>query len=158
MKISSFGRRRFLQYASLSALAALASACGGAPAATTAPATAAPAATTAPATVAPAATTAPTVVAPAATGQENVVTYSDSGFSPATITIKVGDTVVFKNESSRGMRVASNPHPVHTDYPGFDSKNSVGNGESYSFAFDKAGSWGYHNHLNPGDGGTVVVQ
>jgi hypothetical protein len=30
-------------------------------------------------------------------------------------------------------------------------------GTSYAFTFGKIGSWGYHNHLNHGATGTVVV-
>jgi plastocyanin len=86
------------------------------------------------------------------------VNYTDSGFSPKTVTIKKGDTVTFVNKSSIGLWVASNPHPFHTDYPGFDEKTSIANGGSWSFTFDRAGSWGYHNHRNPTDLATIVVQ
>lgn len=98
--------------------------------------------------------------------QQNVVTYSDSGFSPASLTVKKGDTVTFKNTASDNMRVASNPHPIHNGYPTtggcvsstFDSCNNITPGQSWSFKFDITGSWGYHNHLNPSEGGTIVVQ
>jgi len=89
---------------------------------------------------------------------EATVTYTDSGFSPASVTIKQGGTVTFVNQSSRDMWVASNPHPIHTDYPGFDEKAAVPNGGSWSFTFDRIGSWGYHNHKNPSNMGVVVVQ
>jgi plastocyanin len=89
---------------------------------------------------------------------QNVIVYSDSGFSPKGITVKLGDTVVFKNESSRGMWVASAPHPTHTDYPEFDAKKAYNNGEAYSFTFQKVGTWKFHNHLNPSDFGSVTVQ
>jgi plastocyanin len=89
---------------------------------------------------------------------QNVVSYADSGFSPKSITVKLGDTVVFKNESSRDMWVASAPHPVHTDYPEFDAKKAYAKGEMYSFTFQKAGTWKFHNHMNPTDFGSIVVQ
>lgn len=97
---------------------------------------------------------------------QNIVTYTDGGFSPATITINKGDTVIFKNKSSSDMRVASNPHPLHNGYPTtggcvgstFDSCSDIAPGQSWSFEFDFVGSWGYHNHLNPSQGGTVVVK
>ncbi len=92
------------------------------------------------------------------TTKPNTVVYTDSGFSPATLSVKLGTKVTFKNESSLLMWVASNPHPTHTDYPGFDERASSATGESYSFTFDQKGSWGYHNHMNPSDGGTVVVR
>ena len=87
------------------------------------------------------------------------VTYTDTGFSPKSITVKLGDTVTFMNNSSKMMWVASAPHPTHTNYPEFDPKKGSTAGESYSFTFDdKAGSFNYHNHLNPTDFGTIVVE
>ena len=56
------------------------------------------------------------------------------------------------------MWVASAPHPTHTNYPGFDAKQGVASGEKYSFTFDKAGSWNYHDHLIPSNFGTIVVE
>lgn len=95
---------------------------------------------------------------PAVMNNTNTITYTDNGFSPQTITVKVGTPVTFVNQSSTGMWVASNPHPVHTDLPGFDEKQSVDSGGSYTYTFEKVGSWGFHNHRNPSDGGTVIVQ
>ncbi len=97
---------------------------------------------------------------------QNVVTYTDSGFSPASLTVKKGGTVTFKNTASDAMWVASNPHPIHNGYPTtggcvsstFDSCSNIAPGQSWSFKFDLAGSWGFHNHLNPSEGGTIVVQ
>ncbi len=86
------------------------------------------------------------------------VTYTDSGFTPSGLTVKVGTTVTFKNTSSSDMWVASNPHPTHTDLPGLDAKKNIAPGDSYTFTFTKVGSWGYHNHLNPAQGGIVTVQ
>lgn len=84
----------------------------------------------------------------------STVEYTDSGFSPATLTIRVGATVQFINKTTRPMWVASNPHPVHTDLPGFDSLSAS---STYSYTFTKPGTWAYHNHLNPSSTGQVVV-
>ena len=100
------------------------------------------------------------------TSSSATVTYTDSGFSPATIPIKKGDTVIFKNTASDDMRVSSNPHPIHNGYPTtggcvgstFDSCSTIHPGSSWSFTFTFVGKWGYHNHLNPSEGGTVIVQ
>lgn len=89
---------------------------------------------------------------------DNVVTYADSGFSPASLTVKAGDTVTFKNDSSKMMWVASTPHPTHTDLPGFDGLKGIANGETYSYTFAKMGTWKFHNHLFPKDGGSIIVQ
>lgn len=90
--------------------------------------------------------------------EQMTVTYSDSGFSPASLTVKAGDTVTFKNESLKDMRVASAPHPTHTNYPEFDAKVGSPKGEEYMFTFIKAGTWKYHNHLNPSSIGTIIVE
>jgi len=84
----------------------------------------------------------------------NTITYNESGFSPNSLTVKVGTTVTFTNQGTGSMWVASNPHPTHTDLPEFDEKSSAAN---YSFTFTKAGTWGFHNHKNPGQGGTIIV-
>ncbi|MBI1813240.1 cupredoxin domain-containing protein [Candidatus Peregrinibacteria bacterium] len=86
------------------------------------------------------------------------ISYSASGFSPSTATVSAGTAVTFTNASSGPMWVASNPHPFHTDSPGFDAGKSLQHGETYQFIFTKRGRWGYHNHLNPTQGGTIVVQ
>ncbi len=89
---------------------------------------------------------------------ENIVIYTDDGFSPSPLTIKVGETVMFKNQGSRGMWVASDPHPTHTDDRDFDAHRGFGPDEVYSYTFTEAGTWGYHNHLNPGLRGKIIVQ
>ena len=86
------------------------------------------------------------------------VTYTTSGFSPGSLTIKTGDTVVFKNNSAADFWPASGPHPTHTNYPEFDAKKAISAGVSYSFTFTRTGSWKYHNHLNPTLTGTITVQ
>ena len=90
--------------------------------------------------------------------EENVVTYTDSGFSPSTLTIKAGDTVVFKNESSSAFWPASAVHPTHELYPEFDAKAAISLGSTYSFTFNRVGTWKYHNHLNASHTGTIVVE
>jgi plastocyanin len=98
------------------------------------------------------------ITTPAKTSAKVTVTYTDSGFLPSTVTINAGMTVIFQNNSSNPVWVASNPHPTHTDYPGFDALRPYQPGESYAFTFFNKGTWGYHNHRNPSEGGTVVVQ
>jgi plastocyanin len=90
--------------------------------------------------------------------EEVFVTYTNSGFSPRTITINRGQTVRFVNNSSRNMWVASDPHPTHTIYPEFDSKRGVVSGSHYEFTFNRVGTWNYHDHLNASMTGTVIVR
>lgn len=99
------------------------------------------------------------------------VTYTNDGFSPATITVNVGDTVRFVNQSTKSMWVGGDQHPSHADYDGttrqehcaagtasFDQCTGTGSGTTWEFTFDKAGTFGYHNHLGASDSGTVVVK
>lgn len=86
------------------------------------------------------------------------ITYKDTGFSPTPITINVGDTVTFKNESSRSFWPASDEHPTHTAYPEFDPKKSIPAGSSRSFTFTKKGAWKYHDHRASNFVGLINVQ
>ena len=100
------------------------------------------------------------------------VTYTNKGFEPNTVQIKPGDTVEWRNTSDKLMWVASDPHPSHTDLPGFDERGidsdqtkyfiPVAYAHSkvtrYEYTFLKVGSWHYHNHLIPNDRGVVIVK
>jgi plastocyanin len=120
---------------------------------------------------------APEAGASAATGgltqpQAATVTYTDTGFSPNDLSIHQGDTVTWVNNSTHNMWVASGMHPSHTGYSGttmqthcpdttesaFDECAAVAPGGSWSFTFDKVGSWAYHNHNQASDFGKVTVQ
>ena len=90
--------------------------------------------------------------------QEFTVEVTSSGFNPGTLEINQGDKVTWTNKGSVEGWPASAVHPTHTVYPGFDAKRGLKTGESYSFTFDKVGSWGYHDHLNPSTKGTVIVK
>lgn len=82
------------------------------------------------------------------------IIYSQDGFSPSAMSIKVGDTVRWVNQSGDEMWVASDDHPEHTDYLGFDQE---GVGNSYQFTFDRSGTWGYHNHARHIHEATITV-
>ena len=98
----------------------------------------------------------------------DVITYSNSGYTPKTLTIKTGQSVTFKNQSSESMWPASAMHPTHRVYPTtggcisstFDACRGVQAGDSWSFQFDIPGTWKYNDHLNPNanNSGTVVVE
>ena len=95
-----------------------------------------------------------------------VVRITADGFSPSTLTIKVGDTVTWINEDSKQHWIASDPHPIHTGYPEkggcigstFDSCRGLNPGESWSFTFRYSGTWGYHDHLRPYLTGKIIVE
>jgi plastocyanin len=94
---------------------------------------------------------------PAVSQSENTVTLTSDGYSPATLTIKVGSTVKWVNDSGESATVNSDPHPTHTNYPPLNL-GKFDNGGTLSLTFDKAGTYGYHNHLNASEKGTIIVQ
>lgn len=102
----------------------------------------------------------------AAEPQNNTVFYTDSGFRPATVEIQQGETVTWLDRSSKNMWVATDRHPTHRQYDGTSTRQHCPDGNTfdqcdtgarYSFTFDKTGEWSYHNHVNAGDTGKVVV-
>jgi plastocyanin len=112
----------------------------------------------------------PDVVATTTEPQTVTVNYTSAGFSPATVTINKGDTVTWSNGGSGSMWVASAVHPTHEVYDGTTRTehcaagttpkpfDQCANGSTYSFTFDKTGTFKYHNHSAAQLTGTVVVQ
>ena len=98
--------------------------------------------------------------------KESVITYTDAGYSPSALEIKAGETVTFKNESQQSMWPASAMHPAHKEYPttggclgsAFDACMGVQPGDDWSFKFDIAGNWKYHDHLSPKNFGAITVK
>lgn len=97
------------------------------------------------------------------------VIYGGSGFSPVPVRVKLGGTVTFVDQNpNEDMWVASAQHPTHTVYNGttlaqhcaagaVDSFDQCAAGSSYSFTFNKVGTWNYHNHLQSSHFGSVEV-
>jgi plastocyanin len=94
----------------------------------------------------------------ASSTNETVVTLNSSGFSPMTVTIKAGDTISWTNTDSTPHTVNSNPHPTHTDYPPLNQVGEINPGETKSFTFTSTGTYKYHDHLFPENGGVVIVK
>lgn len=102
-----------------------------------------------------------------APAEATVITFTENGYSPASVTIKRGAAVRFENRSNRDTWPASAFHPTHTIYPektagdclgsAFDACRGVAPGESWAFTFNVVGTWRYHDHLNASKTGTVVV-
>lgn len=97
----------------------------------------------------------PSQPTPEEENKQVIVVYSSEGFVPATLNIKNGTSITFKNQSGRQMWVASGPHPTHTGYSSFDQKSA---GDTYTFTFTEPGVYSYHNHLSPKDKGSVTVE
>lgn len=73
------------------------------------------------------------------------------GFSPATLTITVGTTVMWKNSSKA-------PHTVTSDDGQSFASNAISPGDSFSFSFTKAGTYKYHCEFHSYMVATIIVQ
>jgi plastocyanin len=79
----------------------------------------------------------------------NTVGMTPSSFTPAQLTIKVGETVTWNNTNSM-------LHTVTSDDGLFDA--NVQPGASFAYTFDTAGTYAYVCTLHPGMAGTIVVE
>lgn len=91
-------------------------------------------------------------------GRVYSVFYTSGVFSPTNLQINVGDTARFVNESLVPVRVVSNPHPEHSDLPGFDSISDISPQGVFVFVFIKRGIFDYHNERKIEQGGTIIVK
>jgi len=88
-----------------------------------------------------------TVLSPAMT--QNAITIQNMAFSPATLTVKVGDKVTWTNQDSVG-------HSATADDNSFDT-GVLGQGQSGSATFSKAGTYTYHCIVHPNMKATIIV-
>ena len=85
------------------------------------------------------------------------ISYTDTGFKPEVIEVKIGSTIKFVNNSSRELSIAS------TDIGGFgvtllNQKGSIVRAGTFSVTFTGTGTWRYMNRLYQGDKGSIVVK
>lgn len=81
------------------------------------------------------------------------VTIENMMFSPSQITVAKGGTVTWTNKDSI-------PHTVTDDLSnvGGPASGDIQPGKTYSFTFDKTGSFQYHCTIHPSMRGTIVVK
>lgn len=96
------------------------------------------------------------VVTQAANQVANVI-LGDSGFIPKDITVKAGTRVVWRNSSGKSATVSSDDHPTHRLYP-FLNLGEFSADTTIQVVVEKPGKYGYHNHLNASEVGTITVE
>lgn len=102
-----------------------------------------------------------TVPPPSYTPRLHTVTFTPTGVSPSSLTIRAGDAVRFRNDTAAEVWPASDPHPAHTGCVGFDSRRGLRFGEEYTLTFPTAKTCTYHSHLdafNRALQGTIIVR
>jgi plastocyanin len=89
---------------------------------------------------------------PAAAAADTSVSISDSGYAPATVTIKQGEVVTWTNKGTRR-------HTVTSDTGTTMASDPLGPGDSFATIFVKPGTFRYHSTVEPDQmQGTVVVK
>lgn len=89
---------------------------------------------------------------------EAQIVLEEKGFAPGVLRIRTGTRVTFTTTTGKFFWPASDLHPSHGIYPAFDPKEPIAATESWSFVFDRVGSWDFHDHLSPYYTGTIVVE
>jgi plastocyanin len=84
-----------------------------------------------------------------AQGETMTVSIKNSAFDPANATVAPGTTVTWVNNDQV-------PHTATANDGAFDS-GTLQPGQSYSFAFDKPGTYAYHCNIHPYMTATVTV-
>lgn len=87
--------------------------------------------------------------APTATTSVDIMGFA---FSPAELTISVGDTVTWTNHDSAPHNV------VVTDGPEKFTSPTLEQGDTYSYTFTKAGTYSYYCSIHPDMQATVTVE
>ena len=76
------------------------------------------------------------------------VGITPKGFGPTTIHIQAGQSVTWVNADSAPHEVIADSKTSKGDTSAFDSK-ALGNHETYTVTFDKAGIYTYYDAMNP---------
>lgn len=83
-------------------------------------------------------------------GTPAIVYITKNGVVPQNIKMKKEGTVKFYQVDESLHDMASGPHPTHSEYPPLNI-GYLKRGESKTVAFPKAGSFGFHDHINDSD-------
>jgi len=97
-----------------------------------------------------AAVIAPTVV-PALAQNADTVSIDNFTFNPPTLRVKAGTKVTWTNKDDI-------PHGIASSANTFARSQALDTNESFSFTFDKPGTYQYFCYLHPHMVGTVVVE
>jgi plastocyanin len=84
------------------------------------------------------------------TGKTHTITIKNSKFSPATLAIQAGDTVIWKNDDDKD-------HTVIADDKSFKSDN-ISSGDDFKHTFGKAGTFKYACKYHPREKATITVE
>lgn len=101
-----------------------------------------------PTTTTPPAATTPGASSSAPAAQGNAVSIESFSFKPAVLTVPVGTTVVWTNNDTAKHDIKS------TEF----FSNALAKGETFSFKFEKAGTYDYSCGIHPTMTGQIIVK
>ena len=84
-------------------------------------------------------------------GDVKNIEIKDKKYSPAKLTIKVGQSVVWTNRDD-------SDHSLVADDRSFGTKDDLSRGDSYKFTFTKKGKFKYHCKYHPREKGEITVE
>jgi plastocyanin len=85
-----------------------------------------------------------------------IITLDKNGFSPKTVTIKVGSAIRWLNNSGSAQTVNSDNYPTNQLHRELNF-GEFANGSSVVYTFTKPGTYGYHNHFHHTQEGKIIV-
>lgn len=94
---------------------------------------------------------------PPRTQGSTTIVLTDAGFVPAKVHVGAGSTITFSTTRNVPFWPASDPHPSHSMNRDFDPAHPIQPGESWSFTFEQAGEWEFHDHLRSYFTGIIYV-
>ncbi len=83
------------------------------------------------------------------------ITIQDGKVSPATLEAHLCDAVTFINMDNKVREIAFGPHPTHDSYAG--EEVLVRKGRPKTITLNEAGTFSYHDHLDPAVIGYLTV-
>lgn len=90
--------------------------------------------------------------------EEASISISSTKFNPESISVKKGTLVTWVNDDSAIHHPAADPHPTHDQSGNIGEGDVLAKGETFSYTFEKEGTYTYHDNLNPLKlKGTVIV-
>lgn len=103
---------------------------------------------------------------PAKSSTEKVVLVAPAEVSiklgelmPGTVKIKVGQAVVWKNNDTVDHQIAADPYPTNTSLQDLGKGEVLKPGDSFTYMYETAGTFTYHDNLNPYKiKGVVIVE
>lgn len=88
--------------------------------------------------------------------REYTISYDGAMFTPEFVVIHLGDKVTVENSSLKAMEIAAGRHENHKTLNGFQEK-IVGSKEEYTFTPLESGVFDLHDHFNPKNLGTLII-